>query len=163
MNEENVGQWRVVPPDPGPRVSRNPEFRNAVRDTFAEQAAMRLLGAEVGQVEAGEVEIYLPIRPDLTQQHGVVHGGVIAMVLDAACAFSVASLLPAGHTGFTVNLNVDYLAGAAGEELVARGEVVRVGRALAVARGAAYAVSDGHATPAAVASSVLQHFPANRS
>jgi uncharacterized protein (TIGR00369 family) len=140
---------------------RNPRFREAVQTTFDQQAAMRLVGAELSTIEPGVVEIHVPVRPDLTQQHGVLHGGVVAMALDAACAFAVATLLPEDRTGFTVGLDVHYLVGAVGTSLLARGEVVRIGRSVAVSTARAYArTDDADATFCAMASSTLNHFPA---
>lgn len=160
MHVDEMSGGPLEPLAPGPLTSRNPAFREDVQTTFLAQAAMRLVGARLAAVEHGRVEIRVGIRPELAQQHGVVHGGVVAMVLDAACAFAVASLLPPEHTGFTVNLAVNYLDGAAGDLLVVRGEVLRMSRATAVSQATAYAVAGETAVRAAVATSVLQHFPA---
>lgn len=45
---------------------------------------MRTIGAELTRVEQGTVEIELPFDPKLTQQHGLLHAGVISAALDAA-------------------------------------------------------------------------------
>ena len=41
---------------------------------------MRLIGASLTDVEPGRCVIELPVREELTQQHGYVHGGVVAMI-----------------------------------------------------------------------------------
>jgi uncharacterized protein (TIGR00369 family) len=139
---------------------RDPDYRSAVATVFDQQAAMRLIGAELAVVEPGHVEILVPIRDDLTQQHGFMHGGMVALALDAACAFSIATLFPPGHSGLTIGFDVKYLAGAAGSALVAAGDVVRVGRSIAVASGSAYAVNGEDSSLSAIASETLNHFPA---
>ena len=53
---------------------------------------MRLLGAELGLVEPGRVEITLPYRADLCQQNGYLHAGISTTIADtaggyAACLF----------------------------------------------------------------------------
>ncbi len=53
-----------------------PDFEQRVRDSFARQPAMRLIGAELVRVEQGEVEIVLPFRPEIAQQHGFVHAAI---------------------------------------------------------------------------------------
>ena len=55
---------------------RYPDFEARVRGSFARQNAMGLIGARMTRVEPGWVEIELPVRDDLGQQHGFVHGGI---------------------------------------------------------------------------------------
>ena len=62
---------------------QDPQFATRVRDSFARQNAMALIGASLRKVEAGEVEIALPWRDDLTQQKGFIHGGVLGMIAEA--------------------------------------------------------------------------------
>jgi acyl-coenzyme A thioesterase PaaI-like protein len=77
-----------VPADPG--------FEQRVRASFARQRVMALLGATLERVGPGEVDIRLPFRSDLTQQHGLFHAGVMTTVADSACGYSALSLMPAG-------------------------------------------------------------------
>ena len=66
-----------------------------VRDSFARQKAMTLIGASLARVERGATEIALPYRADLTQQKGYIHGGIIGMIADSACGYAAYSLMPA--------------------------------------------------------------------
>ena len=50
------------------------------------------LGAVMGRVGPGEVEIEMPYRADLAQQHGFLHGGIITAILDSACGYAAFSL-----------------------------------------------------------------------
>lgn len=60
--------------------------------------------------------------------YGGAHGGLIAALADTVCFFS-APLLPAGRKVTTVNLNVNYVRAATlGEHLVARSELLHLGR-----------------------------------
>jgi acyl-coenzyme A thioesterase PaaI-like protein len=56
----------------------NADFEARTRDSFARQGIMATLGAELTRVEPGLVEIVLPFRPALSQQHGFFHAGVTA-------------------------------------------------------------------------------------
>lgn len=59
---------------------------------------------------------------------GGAHGGLLATLADTVCFFP-APLLPAGRKVTTVNLNLNYVrAVACGEELLARAEIVHLGR-----------------------------------
>lgn len=140
-------------------IPRNPTYQQVVRDTFDAQRAMALIGAELVGIGPGWVEISLETRPELTQQHGILHGGVIAMVLDSACAFAIASLLPADGTGFTAQYDVKFLAPAKGS-LLARGEVLRIGRNIAMSTSTGV-VASGNGAPqnlVACATEVATHF-----
>ena len=121
----------------------DPRFAARVRDSFARQKAMALVGASLTDVQAGAVEISLPFRDDLTQQKGYVHGGILGMIADTACGYAAFSLMPAGCSLVTVEYKINILAPARGS-LVARGEVVRAGRTLTVARAEVYARDGKH-------------------
>ena len=87
----------------------DPHFAARIRESFGRQKAMALIGASLARVEAGEVEIALPWRDDLTQQKGFVHGGVIGMIADTACGYSAFSLMPAGGSLVTVEYKMNIL------------------------------------------------------
>src|SRR5206468_1197916 len=72
----------------------DPDFASRVRASFVRQTAMTTIGAEMTQVAPGEVEIAMPYRADLAQQHGFIHAGVITMILDSACGYAALSLMP---------------------------------------------------------------------
>jgi uncharacterized protein (TIGR00369 family) len=114
-----------------------------VRDSFARQKAMTLIGATLSAVEAGATEISLPYRDDLTQQKGFVHGGIIGMIADSAAGYAAYSLMPASASLVTVEYKMNILAPARGA-LVAKGKVVKAGRTLTVARAEVYAQDGTH-------------------
>jgi uncharacterized protein (TIGR00369 family) len=116
---------------------------NHIRESFARQKAMALIGASLIEVSAGKTEVSLPYRDDLTQQKGFVHGGIIGMIADTACGYAAYSLMPASASLVTVEYKINILAPARGA-LVARGEVVRAGRTLTVARAEVYAQDGTH-------------------
>jgi len=121
----------------------DPNFAARIRESFDRQKAMTLIGATLTRVEAGEVEIALPYRDDLTQQKGFIHGGILGMIADSACGYAAFSLMPAGGSLVTVEYKMNILAPATAS-LVARGKVVRAGRTLTVARGEVYAEDGTH-------------------
>jgi uncharacterized protein (TIGR00369 family) len=112
-----------------------PQFADRVRDSFARQGLMRLFGAELTRVEPGLCEIRLAARPELTQQHGFMHAGVTAAIVDSACGYACFTLMPADASVLTVEYKINLLAPADGALLIARGTVVRDGKTLKVARG----------------------------
>ena len=114
-----------------------------VRESFARQKAMTLIGASLAAVDAGESEIRLPYRADLTQQKGFVHGGIIGMIADSAGGSAAYRLMPASASLVTVEYKMNILAPARGS-LVARGKVIKSGRTLTVARAEVYAEDGTH-------------------
>ena len=118
-------------------------FERRARDSFARQPAMQTFGATLSEVREGEVEIDLPYDGKLTQQHGFLHGGVVAAVLDSACGYAAMTLMPEGTGILTVEFKVNLLAPAKGERFRFDGKVVKPGRTISVVDGAAYAFDGG--------------------
>jgi uncharacterized protein (TIGR00369 family) len=122
---------------------QDPDFERRVRDSFARQRVMDTLGARLVLVKPGEVEIELPYRVELTQQHGFIHAGIVASVLDSACGYAAFSLMPADASVVSVEFKLNLLAPARGERLIARAEVKRPGRTVTVCTADAFAIQDG--------------------
>ena len=112
----------------------DPNFAQRVRDSFNRQRAMSLIGAQLTRVEAGIIEILLPYRDDLTQQHGFVHAGIVTAIADTACGYAAYTLMPATAEVLSVEFKVNLLRPASGESLTARAEVVKPGRTITVVR-----------------------------
>lgn len=123
---------------------KNPDFAARVSDSFARQGAMALIGAELARLDPGAVDIAVAFRPDLAQQHGYFHGGVVGMIGDSAGGYAAFSLMPVDASVLTVEYKINLLAPAHGERLIARGRVVKPGRTLTVTHVDVVVVRDGH-------------------
>src|SRR5690606_8053415 len=99
--------------------------------------------ARLTRVAPGEVDIELPFREELTQQHGFLHAGVVTAVLDSACGYAALSLMPPEAGVLSIEFKTNLLAPAAGELLLARARVVRAGRTITVCTGDALMVAGG--------------------
>ncbi len=122
---------------------KNPDFRRIANDTFARQRAMRTLGFAIARMEPGEVDLAMDYSPELTQQNGFVHAGIITAGLDTACGIAAFTLMPAGSDILTVEFKTNLLAPASGTRFVFRAEVVKPGRTLTIAEARAFALRDG--------------------
>lgn len=122
---------------------RDAAYDARVRASFARQALMTTIGATLVRVAPGEVDIDLPFREDLPQQHGVLHGGIVTAIADSACGDAALSLLLPEAAVLTVEYKVNLLAPARGARLLARGRVLRPGRTLTVCRADVAALDDG--------------------
>jgi len=123
--------------------ARDPGFEARVRASFAAQAAMHTIGARVEHVAAGEVDIRLPFRDDLTQQHGFIHAGMIGAIADSAAGYAAYTLMPADAAVLSVEYKLNLMAPAAGEAFVARGRVKKAGRTLTICTADVFALRDG--------------------
>ncbi|MGH8669928.1 MAG: PaaI family thioesterase [Burkholderiales bacterium] len=121
----------------------DPGFEQRCRESFSRQKAMALIGASLTVVEPGYVEIRLPFRDELTQQKGYVHGGILGMIADTACGYGAFSLMPADCSLVTVEYKINILSPARGT-LLAKGQVVKPGRTLTIARAEVYAEDGKH-------------------
>ena len=107
-------------------------YAERVRASFERQGVMGMLGARLTRVDPGLVEITVPFRDDLTQQHGLFHAGVSMTVADSAAGYAAYTLFPADAAILAVELKINFLAPAEGEELIATGRVLKPGRTLTV-------------------------------
>ena len=116
---------------------------------------MAHLGATLDRVEPGRVEISMPFREELSQQHGFFHAGVIATIADSAGGYAGFTLFPADAGVLTVEFKINLLAAADGQRARAVGEVIRSGRTLTVCRIDAWVEKDGRETHCATGMQTL--------
>lgn len=131
------------------------DFERRTRESFARQGIMAHLGAALESVAPGRVEIAVPFRPELSQQHGFFHAGVVATIADSAGGYAGFTLFPADAGVLTVEFKINLLAAADGERLTAAGEVIRTGRTLTVCRFDAWVDKDGRRTHCATGMQTL--------
>ena len=106
-------------------------------------------------MEPGYCAITLVPRAEIAQQHGYVHAGVVAAIVDSAGGYAGFSLFPVTASVLTVEFKLNLLAPAEGERLVAEGFVVKPGRTLAVTRGEVHAEHGGRRTLVALMQQTL--------
>ena len=99
----------------------NPSYEARVRESLVRQRAMATLGARFLRLAPSAVDLELPYRADLTQQHGYLHAGIVTTLLDSVCGYAGFTLMPAEATVLSVEFKTNLLAPAEGEKLVARG------------------------------------------
>lgn len=141
------------------RLGDGGDVEARIRASFAAQGVVRLLGAELLAVAPGRVVIGLSFRPELAQQDGFFHGGILATLADDAAGFAASSLMPPDHRVLTVEFKINFLAPGIGERAIARGEVVRAGRTLTVARAEVAVVHEGSERPVALLLATMMALP----
>ena len=130
-------------------------YAERVRASFARQGAMTLMGARLLTVEPGFCAIAIVPRPEIAQQHGYVHAGVVSAIVDTAGGYAGYSLFPEDSTVLTVEFKLNLLAPADGDRLVAEGRVIKPGRTLAITQGEVHAERGGKRTLVALMQQTL--------
>jgi uncharacterized protein (TIGR00369 family) len=119
------------------------EQQQRVRTSFDKQGLMTTLGAKLGNVSPGAVEIVLRPTPAISQQHGFVHAGAVSAIADSAAGYAALSLMPADTGVLTTEFKINLLAPAAGDRIIARGRVIKAGRTLTLAMAEVFADTGG--------------------
>src|SRR5215510_11458349 len=119
---------------------RNSSFADEIKQSFVKQTIMGLIGAELSRVEPGVVEIRLPYRADLAQQHGYLHAGIVTTIADTACGYAAYSLMPPNSEVLSVEFKVNLLRPAKGETFSVVAEVVKSGKTLTVVRADVFGI-----------------------
>jgi uncharacterized protein (TIGR00369 family) len=121
----------------------DPDFESRVRDSFGRQPFMAHLGARITALSPGFCEITVDYQKALTQQHGFVHGGVLASIADSAAGYAAFSLMPAEASILTVEYKLNILRPGQGEAMIARGRVLKPGRTLTIVQSDVFARRNG--------------------
>lgn len=87
-----------------------------------------LVGLEVEKLYEGGAVLGLTVKDDHRQIHNVVHGGVIATLVDTAGAIAAYTVSPVGAELATIELKINYLLPIAEGKVEAEGKVLRAGR-----------------------------------
>ncbi|MCA1223375.1 PaaI family thioesterase [Streptomyces sp. 8L] len=120
---------------------------------FDAQPFSTFLGAELTAVGPGSAEIRVRNRPELQQQHGFVHGGVLSYLADNSLTF--AGGLALGGDALTAEYKINYARPAVGEVVVARASATVTTRRQAVCQSSLYVVRDGVERLVAVAQGTI--------
>jgi uncharacterized protein (TIGR00369 family) len=124
------------------------------QQVLADQSVTRMLGTRLISFGEGSAVVELDIRPEITNQHGAVHGGILAYAADTALAFAGGAAL--GPDVVTSGLSIDYLAPARGVTLQAHGTVLSIAGRRAACRCELRAVApDGTSVLVAVAQGTI--------
>ena len=136
-------------------VAKDAGYAQRVRASFARQGAMTLIGAEMTELAPGYCAISIRPKPEILQQHGYVHAGIVATIVDSAGGYAGFTLFPAESSVLTVEFKLNLLAPAIGDRLVAEGFVIKPGRTLAITRGEVHAETGGKRTLVALMQQTL--------
>jgi uncharacterized protein (TIGR00369 family) len=90
----------------------------------------RTLGLELKEVAPGRAVFECEVREGLMQKRGIVHGGVLASIVDSACAVAAISTLWPKANATTINLRVSYLKPLSQGIFRAEGRCIKAGKTI---------------------------------
>ena len=139
--------------------SRAEQFQNVDAETKARWRRFasgpdvyfpQLIGITVEDVRHGYCRMRLPIRQEVKQFHGLMHGGALASLLDAVLVPAIGVTVPHGSTYSTVDLHVQFVAALTDDDAIAEGWIVRQGTRTVFGESEARAASTGRLVAKAI-------------
>lgn len=114
-------------------MNLNNGLYNRINDSFKKQNFLSLIGAELEHVEDSKVIIACKRRDALTQQQGLLHGGVVTSLADVACGYAALTTMPVDFEVLTVEFKINLIRPAITNKIIATGQVVKTGKTLVIA------------------------------
>jgi uncharacterized protein (TIGR00369 family) len=114
-----------------------PAWIEGRRDVFERRASLnQFMGLEILEASHDGVTMRLRLRPEMMNPFGSVHGGATAALIDSAAGSAIAAGCAPDSDRImgTIDMQVHFLERAKGDALIARGRMVRAGRAVAIAQ-----------------------------
>ena len=129
-----------------------PAVAAAIRTTLEGQGFTQLVGAKVVSIDPGIVVMALDRRPEVLQQNGLFHGGVIAYLIDNSTTAAAGTMIDREKRAvLTAEYKINLVSPSAGDRLTCRAEVVKPGRLLTVVDAKVYCRTNGEEKLVAVA------------
>jgi uncharacterized protein (TIGR00369 family) len=117
------------------------DIQERIATSFKSQGLMATHGAQILSVADGEVQIVLPFSERLCQQHGYLHAGAIASIVDSACGYAALTKAAPGSEVVTAEFKINLMRPAIGERFLAIGKVQHAGKLLTICTGEVRAIS----------------------
>ncbi|MGH2662636.1 MAG: PaaI family thioesterase [Actinomycetota bacterium] len=110
-------------PGPGLDAHHLEELKERLRSSTFHRWA----GIELISVGGGRSELAMELQDHHLNPQRIAHGGVISALADSSIGLALRSMLPAGQTHRTAQLNVHFLAKGEGNRLIGRGRSLHMG------------------------------------
>jgi len=111
----------------------NPAFVSAVQQSLRAAPYPALIGMVVSAIEFDSCRVDLELGERHLQPFGIVHGGVLATLIDTATFWAAFLRLPEDAGLVNVDLKLNYLKSVSGGQLRTEGRCLRAGRQISYA------------------------------
>ena len=110
-----------------------PNFRRALMERVkTKQPYWGLLGIELVDIKKGWAKLRLPFSEKLIHPYGIVNGGAIFSLADAAVAMALLGLIERDEQFTTIEMNINYVRPFGDGEITAEAKIVNKGRSTAL-------------------------------
>lgn len=120
----------------------NTERKTQLRQSFERSEIMKLYRAEANVISEGYFEITVSKQKFMLRPAGMFNGSTIATLVDVSSGYAAASAKESDSCFTTVELKVNYLNPAIGEQLTAKAQVIKNGKRLSVVRSDLFVIRD---------------------
>ncbi len=117
------------------------EYAKRTEALFYSMPFVNHLGLKISGIGPGWLDCQLQNRPELQQQDGFLHAGVIATLADMSAGIASATLVDKDHNTLSAEFKIVLLRPGLGESFIARGRTIKHGRKLSVAESWIYGVT----------------------
>ena len=124
---------------------------NELKKSFYNQPLMPYLGAKLLLVKDGKANIEVKFNKNITQQHGLFHGGVIGTIADNSAGFAAMTLMPKDREPLTIEFKINFLNIANGEKILSEASILTQGRSIFHAESKVYSITKTEKKLAAIA------------
>ncbi len=104
------------------------EIRQRIFELLNHSPFYRHLGMEVIEAGDGRARLRLPVKDELKNLYGILHGGVIAALLDSSCSIAVGTLLEENEAAVTLDQRINYISNVKEGVLYGEGRALHKGR-----------------------------------
>jgi uncharacterized protein (TIGR00369 family) len=132
------GSIGVMPPRAESPMTPNPAFIAALQASVRDAPYPHLIGMVLADIGFDRCRIELELGPRHMQPFGIVHGGVLATLIDTATFWAGYLRLPQGTGLVNVDLKLNYLKAATTGRLRTEGTCLRAGRQVSVTEASVF-------------------------
>ena len=131
------------------------EKRALIESSFNRSETLKFYQAELMHVDSGFISIKIPKQKIMTRKHGMFNGAIIASLVDVSSGFAAVSSYEEDCYVVTVELKVNYLNPAIGDNLLSKSYTIKSGKKISVIRTEIYTIQDDHENEKHVATSLV--------
>ena len=113
-----------------------------LRTSFLNQPLMPYMGAKLSAISPGKAQIEVTYKKNITQQHGLFHGGVSGAIADNAAGFAAMTLMDREKEPLTIEFKINFLNIANGERLIAQAVILQGGRSIFHGESKVYTIKE---------------------
>mgnify|MGYP001204264177 CR=1 FL=1 len=129
----------------------NVRTEKELRASFLNQPLMPYIGAKLSAISPGKAQIEVVYKKNITQQHGLFHGGVSGAIADNAAGFAAMTLMDREKEPLTIEFKINFLNIANGERLIAQAVILQGGRSIFHGESKVYTIKEKNKILVAIA------------